>query len=437
MKPSPLSLVFFLCPLWGFSQNCYQISLDKGDKAYQQSNYKEAIRFWEAGKKCIPTDVKTLEERIWKAGDTDGDGIVNGKDRCPDQAARTKNGCPPDPPKSKPTQPAKPTDAAHWAQIESAPSREKFLEHLRLYPKCIHEPSAIRLLSNPPPPQDNMVLIQGGTLQMGSNDGGSHEKPVHAVTLSDFYMGITEVTVAEFGEFADASGYKTDAEKGDGSYVYKNGNLKKQTGINWRHDAVGNLRPANEYNHPVIHVSWNDAVAYCNWLSEQHGFRQIYQISGETVTADWTADLPAGKAGGYRLPTEAEWEYAARSRGGSDKWAGTSSEANLAAFANYWENGTKDKDGYEYTSPVGSFRPNAAGLYDMSGNVWEWCWDWFGDYSASAQNNPKGPDSGSDRVIRGGSWGGIPAHTRCADRFSYSPDFRRYNLGFRLSRAVR
>nr|HMQ64449.1 SUMF1/EgtB/PvdO family nonheme iron enzyme [Flavilitoribacter sp.] len=109
-------------------------------------------------------------------------------------------------------------------------------------------------------PADSMVLIKGGNFQMGSNDGETDEKPIHSVTLSDFYMGIHEVTVGEFARFAAATGYKTEAEKNNDRR-------------NWRHDTQGNFRPAAAYNHPVIYVSWNDAAAYCNWLSEQHGYR--------------------------------------------------------------------------------------------------------------------------------------------------------------------
>jgi formylglycine-generating enzyme required for sulfatase activity len=278
------------------------------------------------------------------------------------------------------------------------------------------------------PDPSHFVRIQGGTFAMGSDKGDKGEKPLHQVTLSDFYLSRYEVSVEEFSLFASATGYQTDAEKDGGSYIWNFWHMK--AGVNWRHDAEGQIRPASEYNHPVIHVSWNDAVAYCNWRSEEDGLQKVYNISGSTVTANWEAN-------GYRLPTEAEWEFAARSGGKNEIWAGTSRKRNLSQFANYWESGNSDKDGYEYTSPVGSFKSNALGLFDMSGNVWEWCWDWHDWYSHSARTNPRGLDSGSFRVLRGGSWHLGPAGLRCAVRTGSTPVGRHCGFGFRLARAAR
>jgi len=325
-----------------------------------------------------------------------------------------------------------------WEIAKEKNTKEAYLAYQREYPGGkYHQDAGRRMkeLESSSRPPDNMAFIQGGSFEMGDTfgDGGSDEKPAHTVTVSDFEIGRHEVTVEEFSRFVNASGYKTDAEKGDGSYFWDGKEWKEKAGIDWRHDAAGKLRPSGEYNHPVIHVSWNDAVAYCNWLSDQHGYQKVYAISGSTVTPNWDAN-------GYRLPTEAEWEFAARSRGKKEKWAGTSEENTLASYANYWEGGSKGKDGYEYTSPVGSFRPNNAGLYDMSGNVWEWCWDWYdsGYYEKSKNSrDPKGPDSGSSRVIRGGSWYSYPASVRVAYRLYDSPENRVINLGFRLARAVR
>jgi len=251
-----------------------------------------------------------------------------------------------------------------------------------------------------------MVLVPGGTFQMGSTEY-NNEQPVHSVTLRDFYLGKYEVTVAEFKAFIDATGYKTDADKEGKSYVYTD-TWKEQNGVNWKHDTRGNLRPQNEYKHPVVHVSWNDATEYCKWLSRQ---------TGQT----------------YRLPTEAEWEYAA---GGGNakrsKWAGTANENDLKQYANY----DGKQDGHDRTAPVGSLLPNALGLYDMSGNVWEWCADWYGSdyYKNSPSNNPTGPTSGSYRVLRGGSWYSYPQFCRVAYRYSDAPGDRFYSAGFRLAR---
>jgi len=225
-----------------------------------------------------------------------------------------------------------------------------------------------------------MVFVEGGTFTMGctpeqGEDCKEDEKPTHQVTLSDFYMGRFEVTVGEFADFINATGYRTDADKEGWSYLWnaEKEEFEQGTGVNWKFGATGEERPASEYDHPVIHVSWNDAVAYCNWRSEQEGLDPVYTIregkGDPDVTANWEAN-------GYRLPTEAEWEFAARSRVNRDKWAGTSDSEALAGYANI----DGKEDGFEYTAPVGSLRPNALGLYDMSGNVWEWCWGRYSNY---------------------------------------------------------
>ncbi len=254
-----------------------------------------------------------------------------------------------------------------------------------------------------PFPED-MVLIRGGTFLMGSNDGDANEKPIHQVTLDDFLLGIYEVTVAEFKTFIDATGYQTDAEKDGKSQVFLDG-WKEQTGVSWRCDTRGELRTYSEYNHPVIYVSWNDAAEYCKWLSQK-----------------------TGKP--YRLPTEAEWEYAAGGGASSrTKYAGTSDPNNLANYINAWGN----QDSYDTTAPVGSFLSNVLGLFDMNGNVCEWCSDRFGSYSSDRQSNPTGPASGTSHVIRLGSWIDDPKICHIANRDPGLPDFRFNNLGFRLA----
>jgi len=269
---------------------------------------------------------------------------------------------------------------------------------------------------------DNMVFVKGGTFQMGSSDGQDDEKPVHTVTVSNFWMGKYEVTVTEFEKFISETGYQTDAEKGDGSYFWTGSAWEKKAGVNWRCDAQGNTRRSGELNHPVIHVSWNDAVSYCEWLSRK---------MGKT----------------YRLPTESEWEYAARSGGKNYKysWGNFGPEgkrggnvADESAKRVFGWSGTWEgyDDGYVYTAPVGSFEPNELGLYDMTGNVWEWCADWYDAkyYQKSPQNDPKGPSSGDCRVLRGGSWNGLPIVVRCAFRRNDGPDGRGGDSGFRFVR---
>ncbi|MEO0584308.1 MAG: formylglycine-generating enzyme family protein, partial [Bacteroidota bacterium] len=242
----------------------------------------------------------------------------------------------------------------------------------------------------------------GGSFMMGSEDGGSDEKPVHKVTLSPFYMAETEVTVAQFKAFIDDTGYKTDADKDGESYIWTGSAWDRKSGVNWRCDVKGDKRPASDFDHPVIHVSWHDAAAYTQWVSQQTGDK-------------------------YRLPTEAEWEYAAGA-GASNrtKYAGTNS-STIDAYAVHWGNSNQQ------TAPVKSKRPNTIGLYDMSGNVWEWCQDRYGIYPSSSQTNPTGPTSGDYRVMRGGSWFNDPQFCRVAFRFSYSPSRRLSYVGFRLS----
>ena len=318
-------------------------------------------------------------------------------------------------------------DEQHWQEVSQNPSREAIFEHVRLFEHCSHEDDVIALLGikgeskdtaeDKVSPPGNMVFIKGGSFQMGSEDKDAEddEKPVHKVTVDDFYMGRFEVTFAEFDAFCDAIGKEYPDDEGWG-----------------------------RGKRPMINVSWYDAVEYCNWLSEQHGLTPVYTISknkmdpsnlNESFNVNWLVFVN-WQADGYRLPTEAEWEYAARSTGRNDKWAGTSSRGKLATCGNYIGN----KDGYEYTAPVGSFDSNASGLYDMSGNVSEWCWDWNNkDYYSKSKNavDPKGSKSGLYRVLRDGSWGNSTASLRCTNRGYGSPSLRDDFIGFRLSRADR
>ena len=273
---------------------------------------------------------------------------------------------------------------------------------------------------------------------MGSKDGGSDEKPVHSVTVSDFYISRYEVSVEEFAQFINATGYETDADKNGGSYKWNGEKWEKQAGTNWLYNAAWKKRPASDYDHPVIHVSWNDAINYCNWLSKQQNLQPVYTINGDKISANWNAN-------GYRLPTEAEWEFAARSRGKSYKyaWGNGSPDGNVADETakkeyNNWTIWDDYNDGYVHTAPVNQFEQGNLGLFNMTGNVWEWCWDWYdSDYYNESKNatNPKGPNSGSYRVLHGGSWDGKPSLLRSANRNGLNPSGRGNYLGFRLSRA--
>lgn len=258
-------------------------------------------------------------------------------------------------------------------------------------------------------PSIEWAEIPAGTFTMGSpaSEVDSINNAIqHEVTLSAFKMSKHEVTVAQFKAFVDATKYVTDAEKGalgvEGSVILMGKKSEFKAGVNWKCDVNGNPRPESEYHHPVLHVSWNDAVAFAQWM-------------------------------GCRLPTEAEWEYA--SRAGSTTPFNTG-ENITTAQANY--NGNYPYKNYpkgayrNNTTPVGSFESNAWGLYDMHGNVFEWCSDWFGDYSTYAQSHPKGPRKGSFRVSRGGGWNSNAQYCRSAFRSSFNPSFRCNNVGFRL-----
>ncbi len=273
------------------------------------------------------------------------------------------------------------------------------------------------------PPAD-MVFVQGGTFQMGDlfGDGDSDEKPVHSVTVNDFYLSNHEVTVEEYLEFSQQNlGHVPE-------WMEKGSNYNIKTGSNDHYKKLGSALDSDK--HPIVGISWNNAIAYCNWKSEQSGLQKVYTINGSTVTANWDAN-------GYRLPTEAEWEYAARSKGKKEKWAGTSTESELSKYSN--DSGSDD--GYEYTAPVKSFRANDLGLYDMSGNVWEWCWDRFDSgYYANSKNarDPKGASTGSFRVLRGGSWADGPGYCRAAIRLNSWPTIRNSNgFGFRVAFSLR
>jgi formylglycine-generating enzyme required for sulfatase activity len=208
--------------------------------------------------------------------------------------------------------------------------------------------------------------------------------------------------VAQFKQFIDDTGYQTDADKrtgGYGSYIWDGSSWVEKDGVNWKCGVSGPLRPQSEFNHPVIHVSWNDAVAYAQWLSRK---------TGKT----------------WRLPSEAEWEFAAKG-GSATTYSGSNSIDEVAWYSS--NSGGK-------TQPVGQKKPNGYGLYDMTGNVWEWCADWYSSdyYKSSPSSNPQGPNSGSHRVYRGGSWYINAEYCRVANRNGSAPDYRGHDIGFRL-----
>ena len=227
-----------------------------------------------------------------------------------------------------------------------------------------------------------------------------NEGPQHEVTLTKpFGLAIHEVTRGQFNQFVDDTGYKTEAEKdGKGGNGYKEGEWVQAPEFLWNTNLGFKTEQTDE--HPVVNVSWNDAVAFCEWLSKKEG-----------VT--------------YRLPTEAEWEYACRA-GSQARFSSGDDESKLGDYA--WFGG----HGGGNTKPVGKKAANALGLFDLHGNVWEWCQDRHGPYTTTAVD-PVGPSQGSDRLLRGGAFGNYSSYVRSAYRNSNLPTNRNY-YGFRIVR---
>ena len=269
---------------------------------------------------------------------------------------------------------------------------------------------------NVPASIDDMVWVEGGSFEMGSNDGDVNEKPVHRVSVDGFYMDKYEVSVAKFKQFVDVTGYRTEAEKLGYGNIWTGSSWEKRSGVDWRCDEEGNLRQEDQMNHPVIHVSWNDAIAFARW---------------------------AGK----RLPTEAEWEYAAKCGSKQYKYSWGNGEPVGKKGGNIADEAAKRKcpgwtvlsgydDGFVFSSPIGYFEPNDFGLYDMTGNVWEWCSDWYDKdyYRKSPEQNPQGPSNGGARVTRGGAWNYLPSFARSATRVYDRPWTSYCDRGFRCVR---
>ncbi|MGD0897395.1 MAG: formylglycine-generating enzyme family protein [Thermoguttaceae bacterium] len=283
-----------------------------------------------------------------------------------------------------------------------------------------------------------LTLIPPGEFKMGSGESAEAtaaffngrvtafieiEHPQHRVRITKpFYLGTYHVTRGQFRQFVKDTGYKTDAERGDPPGAWGWNPNKKTEAFNDK-SSWNNVGFDQTDEHPVVNVSWNDAVAFCKWLSRKEGKT-------------------------YRLPTEAEWEYACRAGTTTRYYSGDDPEtltkvgnvadATLKARMPGANHTIKASDGYVFTSPVGSFRPNAFGLYDMHGNAWQWCSDYFrarsNYYAASPVDDPIGPDSGSGRVLRGGSWNDGPLYVRSAACNGYSADCCYDFTGFRIAK---
>jgi len=304
--------------------------------------------------------------------------------------------------------------------------------HKSNFQKQLHDwnPALFREMAERHFPQ--MCAIAGGVYHMGSEEGYADEKPVHEVTVSSFHMAATPVTFWQYGLFCLLTDRELPSDSGFG-----------------RGDK------------PVINVNWFEAVEYCNWLTdwlsplEGMELEKVYMIDGDQVTVDWSKN-------GFRLPTEAEWEYAARAilspfgkgqgggniRFGNGKNVADPSEMNFNASYPYneqkpeWYVKGKSRGA---TTPVREFAPNALGLYDMSGNVFEWCWDWWSAddndrfyKTNNGSQDPIGPPESIEgtKAIRGGSWLTAAHLCHIAYRNTYSPFAQNYNLGFRVARRL-
>ncbi len=281
-----------------------------------------------------------------------------------------------------------------------------------------------------------MLLLPGGSFAMGTEDKGGFpadgEGPVRTVTLDPFWIDPVAVTHEAFAQFVHQTNYKTEAERFGWSFVFA-GDLpesmpvetlqsvsgapwwKRVHGANWQHPEGPGSNIAGRENHPAVHVSWNDAAAYAAW---------------------------AGK----RLPTEAEWEFAARGglHGATYPWGDEllpGGEHRCNIWQGEFPTRNTGEDGFRSTAPVDSFLPNGYGAYNMVGNVWEWCGDWFSRdwHLSSTRTNPQGPSAGSGRVMRGGSYlchASYCNRYRVAARSSNTPDSSTTNIGFRCVRDV-
>jgi formylglycine-generating enzyme required for sulfatase activity len=266
-----------------------------------------------------------------------------------------------------------------------------------------------------------LALIPAGKFQMGSpngEEGRRDDETQHAVEITrPFYLGAFPVTRGQFAAFVKDAGYKTEAEAdgaGGAGYDAATRSMRvRDATFSWQNTGFKQTD-----DHPVVDVSWNDAVKFCEWLSKKEG-----------------------KA--YELPTEAEWEYACRAGTTTRYWTGDKDES-LKGAANLGDAAFKEQvvgasgaprpwnDGFAFTAPVGSFKANPWGLHDMHGNVWQWCADRYGPYPDKAVKDPAGAKDGAERVLRGGSWIPNPADCRSAFRHHHGPSERDQDWGFRV-----
>jgi formylglycine-generating enzyme required for sulfatase activity len=295
--------------------------------------------------------------------------------------------------------------------IDSYPERKVYTNSLGM--QLVRIPVGDYMMGSLKQEMDWLRLTFKRTWREGHKQWFEDELPLHPVRITrSFYMGVTEVTVGQFRRFVRETQYKTDAEKGDGGMIWSNkeGRWVPQKGLKW--DSL-TWRIADDQ--PVVFVSWNDAQAFCRWLSRKE--KRVYRLPSE---AEWEMGCRGGAAWvrfpwGNRLPGDTDCNFG----DGNPKLP---------------ESLTTVDDGYEFVAPVGSYQPNALGLHDMGGNVMEWVEDRYDRnyFDSSPLEDPKGPSSGTSRVNKGGNWFASPADGRCAFRGFSGPEMSFWNLGFRV-----
>ena len=278
------------------------------------------------------------------------------------------------------------------------------------YPEQFGESFRVKLIASDIN-MDQVKSIISGTFSMGDSSGLFDQQPRHDVTLTEYSISPYAVMNAEYKIFCDMT---------DHSYPPEGGSNQPPQGY-----------LTNYADYPVVGISWYDAVRYCNWLSEQKGYSVCYD------TTDWSYDPSEN---GYHLPSEAQWERAAR--GGLERltypWGDSDpgTRCNYQSYQGLLVNEMVDFSNGRGTLAVGKFNPNGFELYDMAGNVLEWCNDWYQEdyYGQSPSENPPGPNTGFEKVIRGGAWNRSETYLQCAFRDKKYPNTQRYDIGFRIAR---
>lgn len=409
-----------------FSGRQYCSSGNKNAKTPSKSLF--AIRFLEALRKGGQDGILTFDDLEYYLGKIEMPrpeiGAFNGHETSGDFVFVKKISC------TSKSDAIEATETDIWEKTKQWNNIENYQKFLKDYPNSAFKEAAeakiIALRDKNDPQADNLIFIKGGRFQMGSNDSENNsEAPIHEVTVSDFYLSRFEVTNAQFCTFLNSYGQRPKNSEewvdfADNRYLLPNTEarlVKKNIDI---YKSEYSVMPGYE-NHPVISVTWDGAKAYCDWLTGLTGKQ-------------------------HRLPTEAEWEFAAGGgTGARTKFAGTDNIEELNKYVNYcdlncrisWSDKTQS-DGFINTAQVGKFLPNKLGLYDMIGNVYEWCSDsWHSNYTG-APNDGSSWLSGNpsdERVLRGGSWYNSKSNCRITYRYRHAVDAKWPHTGFRVARS--